>query len=201
MTPGTAAPCPDTAGRRRPAAAGDSERAPLRNPTAIRNRCWAWRQRTEQHTGRGNAYLAAIFSSAVGGAAKTGTFLGERHRRVARRRSSKRAIVASGRSILANAWHLLSNPDARFRDLGPGFYAAASTPNAANATTSASSKPTATPSPSSPPPDPTAHSTPAPLTFAGSCRLPTNSPMFGLEVGQSSTSSPALVGAKPQAPK
>jgi transposase len=75
-------------------------------------------------TGHGNAYLAAVPGNAAAGAAKTGTFLGERYRRIARRRGSKRAIVAAGRSILVIAWHLLSDPDARFTDLGPGFYAA-----------------------------------------------------------------------------
>ena len=75
-------------------------------------------------TGHGNAYLAAILGNAAAGAAKTNTFLGERHRRIARRRGSKRAIVATGRSILVIAWHLLSDPAAPFHDLGPGFYAA-----------------------------------------------------------------------------
>ena len=75
-------------------------------------------------TGHGNAYLAAILGNAAAGAAKTGTFLGERHRRIARRRGSQRAIVATGRSILVIAWHLLSDPGARFHDLGPGYYAA-----------------------------------------------------------------------------
>jgi len=41
-------------------------------------------------------------------------------------------------------------PRRRFRDLGPGFYAARIDPNAASAATSASPKPSATPSPSSP---------------------------------------------------
>jgi hypothetical protein len=41
-------------------------------------------------------------------------------RRPSGRRGSKRAI---GRSILVITWHLLANPDADFRDLGPGFYA------------------------------------------------------------------------------
>jgi transposase len=75
-------------------------------------------------TGHGNAYLAAILGNAAAGAAKTSTFLGERHRRIARRRGSKRAIVATGRSILVITWHLLSDPTARFHDLGPGYYAA-----------------------------------------------------------------------------
>ena len=74
-------------------------------------------------TGHGNAYLAAILGNAAAGAAKTNTFLGERYRRIARRRGSKRAIVALGRSILIITWHLLADPTARFHDLGPGFYA------------------------------------------------------------------------------
>ena len=74
-------------------------------------------------TGHGNAYLASILGNAAAGAAKTDTFPGERYRRIARRRGSKRAIVALGRSILVIAWHLLSDPDAQFRDLGPGYYA------------------------------------------------------------------------------
>ena len=60
--------------------------------------------------------------NAAAGAAKTDTFLGERYRRIARRRGSKRAIVATGRAILVIVWHLLSDPDARFHDLGPGYY-------------------------------------------------------------------------------
>jgi hypothetical protein len=40
-----------------------------------------------------------------------------------RHHGSKRAIVAVGRSILVIAWHLLSDPESRFTDLGPGFYA------------------------------------------------------------------------------
>jgi transposase len=55
-------------------------------------------------------------------AGKTNTFLGERYRRLARRRGKKRAIVALGRSILVIVWHLLSDPQARFHDLGPDFY-------------------------------------------------------------------------------
>ena len=54
--------------------------------------------------------------------ARTDTFLGERYRRIARRRGKKKAIVAVGRSILVIVWHLLSDPEARFTDLGPDFY-------------------------------------------------------------------------------
>jgi hypothetical protein len=38
-------------------------------------------------------------------AGKTNTFLGERYRRIARRRGEKRTIVAVGRSILVIVWH------------------------------------------------------------------------------------------------
>jgi hypothetical protein len=55
---------------------------------------------------------------------KTDTFLGEKYRRIARRRGSKRAIVALGRSILVITWHLLSDPGSHFSDLGPGYHAA-----------------------------------------------------------------------------
>jgi transposase len=114
----------------------------------------AGKKKGKGSTGHGNTYLAAVLGNAAAGAAKTDTFPGERYRRIARRRGSKRAIVAVGHSILVIAWHLLSDPDARFTDLGPGFYATRIAPNAASAATSASSKPSATQSPSSPPPDP-----------------------------------------------
>jgi transposase len=73
-------------------------------------------------TGHGDPYLARVLGEAAVGASKTDTFLGERYRRVARRRGKKKAIVAVGRSILVIVWHLLSDPEARFTDLGPGFY-------------------------------------------------------------------------------
>src|SRR5215217_6135397 len=73
-------------------------------------------------TGHGNPYLARVLGEAAVAAGKTDTFLGERYRRIARRRGAKRAIVAVGRSILVIVWHLLSDPTARFQDLGAGFY-------------------------------------------------------------------------------
>ena len=47
--------------------------------------------------------------------------LGERYRRIARRRGKKKAIVAVGRSMLVVIWHLLSDPETRFNDLGANF--------------------------------------------------------------------------------
>lgn len=73
-------------------------------------------------TGKGNRYLARVLGEAAAGAARTDTFLGARYRRIARRRGKKKAIVATGRSILVITWHLLADPDARFEDLGPDHY-------------------------------------------------------------------------------
>ena len=73
-------------------------------------------------TGHGNRYLARVLGEAAMGASKTNTFLGERYRRIARRRGKKRALVAVGRSILTIVWHLLSDPKATFVDLGPDFH-------------------------------------------------------------------------------
>ena len=73
-------------------------------------------------TGHGDPYLARVLGEAAVAAGRTDTFLGERYRRIARRRGKKKAIVAVGRSILVIIWHLLSDPGARFVDLGPGFY-------------------------------------------------------------------------------
>jgi transposase len=73
-------------------------------------------------TGHGNPYLARVLGEAAVAAGRTNTFLGERYRRLAKRRGTKKAIVAVGRSILIIVWHLLADPTARFHDLGAGFY-------------------------------------------------------------------------------
>ncbi len=82
----------------------------------------AGRKKGKNSTGHGNRYLARALGESVAGAARTTTFLGERYRRLARRRGKKKAIVAVGRSILVIIWHLLADPDAPFIDLGPDHY-------------------------------------------------------------------------------
>ena len=74
------------------------------------------------HTGKGNPYLKGILGEAAAAAAKTDTFLGERYRRIVKRRGKLKALVAIARSILVIVWHLLTNPAARYHDLGPGYY-------------------------------------------------------------------------------
>ena len=71
-----------------------------------------------------NASRSSGASCGIAAAARTGTFLGERYHRIARRRGKRRAIVAVGNSILTIIWHLLSDPDASYHDLGHGYYQA-----------------------------------------------------------------------------
>ena len=78
---------------------------------------------TPGKTGKGNPYLKGALGEAAAAAARTDTFLGERYRRIVRRRGKLRALVAVARSILVIVWHLLANPAVRFRDLGAGHYA------------------------------------------------------------------------------
>jgi len=80
--------------------------------------------RTRNGKGQGNAWLRGYLGQAAIAAARTSTFLGERYRRIARRRGADIAQVAVARSILTIVWHLLADPTARYHDLGPGHYQA-----------------------------------------------------------------------------
>jgi transposase len=82
----------------------------------------AGRKKGNASTGHGNPYLARVLAEAAVAASRTDTFLGERYRRIARRRGKNKAIVAIARSILVIVWHLLSQPEARYHDLGADFY-------------------------------------------------------------------------------
>jgi transposase len=74
-------------------------------------------------TGKGNPYLKGALGEAAAAAAKTDTFLGERYRRIVKRRGKLKALVAVARSILVIIWQLLSDPAARFFDLGSDYHA------------------------------------------------------------------------------
>jgi transposase len=73
--------------------------------------------------GKGNPYLKGALGEAATAAAKTNTFLGERYRRIVKRRGKLKALVAVARSILVIIWNLLNDPTARFRDLGADYHA------------------------------------------------------------------------------
>ena len=73
-------------------------------------------------TGKGNQYLKGALGEAATAAAKTNTFLGQRYRRLLKRRGKLKALVAVARSILVIIWHMLNDPTARFHDLGPDYH-------------------------------------------------------------------------------
>jgi transposase len=73
-------------------------------------------------TGKGNPYLKGLLGEAAIAASKTNTFLGERYRRIVKRRGKLKALVAVARSILVIVWHLLADPTRHFADLGPDHH-------------------------------------------------------------------------------
>ena len=73
-------------------------------------------------TGKGNPWPGGTLGGAAAGAARTKAFLASRYKRIVRRRGKNRALVAVGNSILTITWHLLSDPAARFTDLGPDWH-------------------------------------------------------------------------------
>ena len=77
---------------------------------------------TTGKVGKGNPYLNGILGEIAASAGRTDTFLGERYRRLSRRRGKRKAVTAVARSVLVIIFHLLADPEARFRDLGPDFY-------------------------------------------------------------------------------
>jgi transposase len=104
---------------------------PTRFPTAAHLVSWAKFAPIDRNsagtkrggsTGKGNPWLAGTLGEVVAGISRTDTFLGERYRRLARRRGKSRAIVAVGNSVLTIIWHLLADPDAHYHDLGSDFY-------------------------------------------------------------------------------
>jgi transposase len=82
----------------------------------------AGKRKGTNSTGRGNPYLGAALGEAVIGAARTPSFLGARYRRLARRMPKKKALVATGNSMLTIVHALLADPDLDYHDLGPGYY-------------------------------------------------------------------------------
>ncbi len=73
-------------------------------------------------TGKGNPYLNGILGEIAASASRTDTFLGERYRRLARRRGKRKALAAIARSILVIIFCLLADRTARYHDLGPDWY-------------------------------------------------------------------------------
>lgn len=84
----------------------------------------AGRKKGRSSKGRGNRYLAGVLSEASVSAGKTQTRIGARYRRLAKRRGSAKAQVATGNTLLTVAYALLSDPAADYHDLGADWYEA-----------------------------------------------------------------------------
>jgi transposase len=82
----------------------------------------AGKRKGNNSTGRGNPYLGAALGEALSSAGRTQSFLGARYRRLARRMPKKKALVATGNSMLTIIHALLADPEARYADLGPDYY-------------------------------------------------------------------------------
>jgi transposase len=101
-------------------------------PTAAHLVSWAkWSPQVKQSagkrkgsnaTGRGNPYLGAALGEAGISAGNTQSFLGARYRRLTRRMPRKKALVATGNSMLVIVHALLSDPTATYTDLGADYY-------------------------------------------------------------------------------
>lgn len=73
-------------------------------------------------TGYGNKHLARQLGTSALAAAKTQSFLGAKYRRLAKRRGKLKAEVAVSSAILTIVWHILSDPTARYIDLGADWH-------------------------------------------------------------------------------
>jgi transposase len=101
-------------------------------PTASHLVSWArWSPQVKQSagkrkgsnaTGRGNPYLGAALGEATISAGRTQSFLGAKYRRLTRRMPKKKALVATGNSMLTIIHALLADPEARYTDLGADYY-------------------------------------------------------------------------------
>jgi transposase len=101
-------------------------------PTASHLVSWArWSPQVKQSagkrkgsnaTGRGNPYLSAALGEAAISTSRTQSFLGARYRRLTRRMPKKKALVATGNSMLVIIHALLSDPAGSYHDLGADYY-------------------------------------------------------------------------------
>jgi Transposase IS116/IS110/IS902 family len=142
-----------------------------RFPSGAHLSSWAGRAPLDHQSGKragratakkGNRYLGAVTGQTAVAAGRTQTREGARHRRLARRRGTAKARVATGNTQLKVLHKLLSNPACATRTSASTTTSASATSAARSPTTSASSAPPASKSPSAASPNPTPTEQPRP---------------------------------------
>jgi transposase len=82
----------------------------------------AGKRKGKNATGRGNPYIGGTLGEASVSVGRTQTFLGAKYRRLCTHMPRKKAQGAIMRTQLVIAHALLSDPEARYEDLGPDYY-------------------------------------------------------------------------------
>jgi transposase len=82
----------------------------------------AGKRKGKNATGRGNPYIGGALGEAAAAVGKTQTFPGAKYRRLCRHMPKKKALTAVMRTQLTAAHAILSDPQAVYLDLGPGYY-------------------------------------------------------------------------------
>ena len=80
------------------------------------------RRKGENAAGRGSPCIGGTLGEAAAGAGRTRSFLAAKYHRLCRHMPEGKARVAVMRTQLCIARALLSDPEAEYRDLGPGYY-------------------------------------------------------------------------------
>ena len=81
-------------------------------------------KQTSGRTRRGGTWLKTALVEAGWAASHTkDTYFSAQYRNICRRRGKKRACVAVAHTILTIAYHLISNPSAKFHELGSQYFA------------------------------------------------------------------------------
>ena len=82
----------------------------------------AGKRKGKNATGRGNPYIGGTLGEASISTGRTQTFLGAQYRRMCKRMPKMKAQGAIMRKQLVIAHALLSDPEARYEDLGPDYH-------------------------------------------------------------------------------
>src|SRR5437588_12876666 len=93
----------------------------VRGPESVRARAESAGKRLSGRARKGNRYVRAALVQAAHGVRRSRTYLGERYRRLKKRRGSKRAALAVGHSILVIYYQMVKTGEA-YQEKGEAFF-------------------------------------------------------------------------------